>query len=70
LSTNGATSFGLQHVVPLKKKRGGQPGNLNRFNTGEHSVRNRATRSQVHAMKRAVRETLLLVEAALKARGR
>ena len=63
-------SFGLQHVVPSKKKRGGQPGNLNRFKTGQHSVRNRATRSQVHAPKRAIRETLVLAEAALKARGR
>ncbi|MBV9063274.1 MAG: hypothetical protein JOY77_10170 [Alphaproteobacteria bacterium] len=70
MSTNGAVGMEPQDVARSEKKRGGQPGNLNRFKTGHHSVRNRATRSQVHALKRAVRETLMLAEAALKARAR
>jgi hypothetical protein len=56
-------------VLP-KKKRGGQLGDLNRFKTGHHSVRNRTTRSQMYVLKRTIRKTITLADAALKARGR
>jgi len=59
----------LQDVVK-KRKPGGQPGNTNRFKTGRFSKRNCALRSDIAGLKRAIRETLLLAEAAQKACGR
>jgi hypothetical protein len=53
--------------VVVKRKPGGQPGNRNRFKTGRYSKRTRALRHEVGDLKRAVRETLLLADAALKA---
>jgi len=54
----------------MKRKAGGQPGNRNRFKTGRYSKRTRALRHEIGELKRAVRETLALAEAARKARVR
>jgi hypothetical protein len=54
----------------MERRPGGQPGNRNRLKTGRYTRRNRANRTEVTRLKRAIRETLLLAEAALKARGR
>lgn len=56
--------------VVAKRKPGGQSGNNNRFKSGRFSKRNCALRADVAQLKRAIRETLMLAEAALKARRR
>jgi hypothetical protein len=67
-----STAFPIDEAqdVVAKRNPGGQPGNTNCFKSGRFSKRNCALRSDIAGLKRAIRETLVLAEAALKARGR
>lgn len=68
MSSTAPTPNEAQDVV-VKRKPGGQPGNRNRFKSGQHSDRNRALRHEIADLKRRTRWTVLLAEMAPMARA-
>ena len=70
VTSNESIGCDPQDLVKPARKRGAPLGNRNRLKSGKYTKRNRANRTRVTKLKRAVRETLLLAEAALKAHVR
>jgi hypothetical protein len=62
VTSNASSALLPQHIEERRRKRGGQPGNRNRFKTGLHTNELKALRKQIATWKRETRALLLKVQ--------